>query len=183
VDEVILSHTNQTEFDKFKSSKENEALHDRMYPIFVPYNLRLREEEKIYKKMIERSEFRTVHLAPHTLTITAQFAILSRLAESQICPNPIKKMKYYNGEAVTDKEKDQVDLLQLYQEEEGDVRDQPRFVVNALNVALGRNRQMYQSARRHPGAAPQFRTPYRVHGGGEDKISESSDRGKGQCAQ
>jgi serine protein kinase len=141
VDEVILSHTNQTEFDKFKSSKENEALHDRMYPIFVPYNLRLREEEKIYKKMIERSEFRTVHLAPHTLTITAQFAILSRLAESQICPNPIRKMKYYNGEAVTDKEKDQVDLLQLYQEGkkkgEGMSGISPRFVVNALNVALG----------------------------------------------
>jgi serine protein kinase len=141
VDEVILSHTNQTEFDKFKSSKENEALHDRMYPIFVPYNLRLREEEKIYKKMIERSEFRTVHLAPHTLTITAQFAILSRLVESQICPNLITKMKYYNGEAVTDKEKDQVDLLQLYQEgkkkNEGMSGISPRFVVNALNVALG----------------------------------------------
>ena len=38
-DLVILSHTNQTEFDKFKSNKENEALHDRMYPIYVPYNL------------------------------------------------------------------------------------------------------------------------------------------------
>jgi serine protein kinase len=107
----------------------------------VPYNLRLREEEKIYKKMIERSEFRTVHLAPHTLTIAAQFAILTRLTESQICSNPIKKMKYYNGEAVTDKEKDQVDLLQLYQEGkkkgEGMSGISPRFVVNALNVALG----------------------------------------------
>ncbi len=96
VDEVILSHTNQTEFDKFKSVKENEALHDRMYPIFVPYNLKVNEEEKIYKKMIERSEFRGVHLAPYTLTATAQFAVLTRLADSQICPNLIKKMRYYN---------------------------------------------------------------------------------------
>ena len=141
VDEVILSHTNQTEFDKFKSAKENEALHDRMYPIFVPYNLKVKEEEKIYKKMIERSEFRGVHLAPYILTVAAQFAILTRLAESQICPNLIKKMKYYNGEAVADKEKDQVDLLQLYQEgkkkAEGMSGISPRFVVNALNVALG----------------------------------------------
>ncbi len=141
VDEVILSHTNQTEFDKFKSVKENEALHDRMYPIFVPYNLKVTEEEKIYKKMIERSEFHGVHLAPYTLNVAAQFAILTRLAESQICPSLIKKMKYYNGDPVAEKEKDQVDLLELRMEGkkrgEGMSGISPRFVVNGLNVALG----------------------------------------------
>ncbi len=141
VDEVILSHTNQTEFDRFKSSKENEALHDRMYPIFVPYNIRVKEEERIYKKLIEKSEFTNLHLAPHTLNVMAQFAILTRLKESQLCPNLIKKMKYYNGEAVSEKEKDQVDLVQLRLEGkkngEGMSGISPRFVVNALNVALG----------------------------------------------
>ena len=141
VDEVILSHTNQTEFDKFKSIKENEALHDRMYPIFVPYNLKVAEEEKIYRKMIERSEFRDVHLAPYTLSVVAQFAILSRLAESQICPNPVKKMKHYNGDPVTEKDKDQLDIVELRMEGkkkgEGMSGISPRFVVNALNVALG----------------------------------------------
>jgi serine protein kinase len=141
VDEVILSHTNQTEFDKFKSLKENEALHDRMYPIFIPYNLKVTEEEKIYQKMIERSEFREVHLAPYTLNVVAQFAILSRLTESQICPNLIKKMKYYNGDPVAEKEKDQVDLVELRLEGkkkgEGMSGISPRFIVNALNVALG----------------------------------------------
>ncbi len=52
VDTVIVSHTNQTEFEKFKSNKENEALHDRMYPIYVPYNLRYRDEMGIYQKLI-----------------------------------------------------------------------------------------------------------------------------------
>ncbi len=141
VDEVILSHTNQTEFDKFKSIKENEALHDRMYPIFVPYNLKVREEEKIYRKMIERSEFREVHLAPYTLNVVAQFAVLTRLTESQVCQSLIKKMKYYNGDPVAEKEKDQVDLLELRMEGkkkgEGMSGISPRFVVNALNVALG----------------------------------------------
>ena len=141
VDEVILSHTNQTEFDKFKSVKENEALHDRMYPIFVPYNLKVKEEEKIYRKLIERSEFGDVHLAPYTLNVVAQFAILTRLTESQLCPNFIKKMKYYNGDPVAEKEKDQVDLVQLRLEgkknAEGMSGISPRFVVNALNIALG----------------------------------------------
>jgi serine protein kinase len=141
VDEVILSHTNQTEFEKFKSVKENEALHDRMYPIFVPYNLKVKEEEKIYRKLIERSEFGDVHLAPYILNAAAQFAILTRLTESQLCPNLVKKMKYYNGDPVAEKEKDQVDLVQLRLEgkknAEGMSGISPRFVVNALNVALG----------------------------------------------
>jgi serine protein kinase len=141
VDEVILSHTNQTEFNKFKAAKENEALHDRMYPIFVPYNLKVREEERIYRKLIERSEFRNVHLAPYTLHVVAQFAVMTRLTDSQLCPNLIKKMKYYNGEPVAEKEKDQVDLVQLRLEGkkngEGMAGISPRFVVNALNVALG----------------------------------------------
>jgi serine protein kinase len=141
VDEVILSHTNQTEFDKFKAVKENEALHDRMYPIFVPYNLRVKEEEKIYQKLIERSEFAGVHLSPYTLNVVSQFAVLTRLTESQVCPNLIKKMKYYNREPVAEKEKDQVDLVQLRLEGKKDAEGMsgisPRFVVNALNVALG----------------------------------------------
>ncbi len=141
VDEVILSHTNQTEFDKFKSIKENEALHDRMYPIFVPYNLKVKDEEKICKKLIEQSEFKNLHLAPRTLTVAAQFAVLTRLTSSTICPNLVKKMKYYNGESVAEKEKDQVDLAQLYIEgkknSEGMSGISPRFVINALNMALG----------------------------------------------
>ncbi len=141
VDEVILSHTNQTEFEKFKSTKENEALHDRMYPIYIPYNIKVDEEEKIYKKLIERSEFGHVHLAPHTLNVVAQFAIMTRLTESQLCPNVIKKMKYYNGDPVAEKEKDQIDLVQLRLEgkknAEGMSGISPRFLVNALNVALG----------------------------------------------
>jgi serine protein kinase len=146
VDEVILSHTNQTEFEKFKSAKENEALHDRMYPIYVPYNLRVNEEERIYKKMVERSEFKDVHLAPNTLTSMAQFAILTRLSESQLCPNYIKKMKYYNGDESPEKDKsDKVDMIQLRLEgktkSEGMFGISPRFVINALNVALGQKEE------------------------------------------
>jgi serine protein kinase len=141
VDEVILSHTNQTEFDKFKSVKENEALHDRMYPIFVPYNLKVKEEEKIYKKLIERSDFGSVHLAPYTLNACAQFAVLTRLTDSRLCPHLIKKMKYYNGDQVAEKEKDQIDVVQLRLEgrknAEGMSGISPRFVINGLNVALG----------------------------------------------
>ncbi len=139
-DLVILSHTNQTEFEKFKSNKENEALHDRMYPIYVPYNLRIDDEVRIYKKMIASSQFSTIDIAPFSLEVAAMFAVLTRLTESSLCPDLIKKMRYYNGEAVMEQEKDPADLkamrIEGKKKGEGMFGISPRFVVNAINVAL-----------------------------------------------
>jgi len=142
IDTLILSHTNQTEFDKFKNNKENEALHDRMYPIYVPYNLRVRDEISIYKKLISRSEFHDeVHIAPLTLEMAGLFAVLTRLTRSNLCPDLIKKAKYYNGETIMEKERDPVDVKRLWLEGkekgEGMYGISPRFIMNALNVALG----------------------------------------------
>jgi serine protein kinase len=142
VDTVIVSHTNQTEFEKFKSNKENEALHDRMYPIYVPYNLKYHDEMNIYRKLISRSEFQDkVHLAPLSLEMAGLFAVLTRLTSSPQCPDFLKKAKYYNGEAIMEKEKDPVDLKKLWLEgkEKGEGMSgiSPRFVMNALNIALG----------------------------------------------
>lgn len=142
IDTVIVSHTNQTEFDKFKASKENEALHDRMYPIYVPYNLRIRDEMEIYQKLIRTSEFDgKVHIAPLTLYAAAEFAILTRLIPSKADPDLLKKAKYYNNEAIIEKEKDPVDVRKLWIEGretgEGMAGISPRFIMNALNIALG----------------------------------------------
>jgi len=141
IDTLILAHTNQTEFDSFKADKKNEALHDRMYPIFVPWNLRVSDEIKIYQKMINESDFRDIHIAPHTLKVAAQFAVLSRLTDSTKVSNKIEKMKLYNGEVTEGFKKSDIDLKSLRQEgrdkDEGMSGISPRFIINALNVALG----------------------------------------------
>jgi serine protein kinase len=142
IDTVILSHTNETEFQKFKANKENEALHDRMYPVFVPYNLRLRDEVAIYRKLIERSEFHgKVHIAPFALEAAALFAVMSRLKPSSAGIEELKKAHYYNGEVVREKEKDPVNVKKLMLEGrekgEGLSGASPRFVMNALNISLG----------------------------------------------
>jgi len=141
IDTLILAHTNQTEFDSFKADKKNEALHDRMYPIFVPWNLRVSDEIKIYEKMINESDFRDIHIAPHTLKVAAQFAVLSRLTDSTKVSNKIEKMKLYNGEVTEGFKKSEIDLKALRQEgrdkNEGMSGISPRFIINALNVALG----------------------------------------------
>jgi len=57
VDTVILAHSNEAEWKKFKADHTNEAILDRIVVVKVPYNLRLSEEVKIYKKIIRQSNF------------------------------------------------------------------------------------------------------------------------------
>lgn len=141
IDTLILAHTNQTEFDAFKAEKKNEALHDRMYPIVVPWNLRVDDEVKIYEKMIRESDFRGVHIAPNTLKVAAQFAVLSRLTESNKVSSLVQKMKIYNGEITEEMKKQEIDVKALRMEGrekgEGMKGISPRFIINALNIALG----------------------------------------------
>jgi len=141
IDTLVIAHTNMTEFDAFKSDKKNEALHDRMYPVFVPWNLKVDDEIKIYEKMIRESDFRDIHIAPYTLKVAAQFAVLTRLTESSKVSNKIEKMKLYNGEISEGFKKTDIDIKELRQEGkdkgEGLTGISPRFIINALNVALG----------------------------------------------
>ena len=80
-DGVILAHCNEAEWNKFKSENTNEAILDRIVRVNVPYCLEVTEEQKIYNKMLEESDF-DAHIAPHTLEIAAMFAVLSRLKVS-----------------------------------------------------------------------------------------------------
>jgi serine protein kinase len=141
VDTLILAHTNQTEFDTFKADKKNEALHDRMYPIYVPWNLRVDDEIRIYEKMIAESDFTGIHIAPNTLKLCAQFAVLSRLVPSTKVSSLIDKMKIYNGEITESMRKEDVDVKAMRTEGraagEGMSGISPRFIINALNIALG----------------------------------------------
>ena len=69
-DGVILAHCNEAEWNKFKSENTNEAILDRIVRVNVPYRLEVDEEQKIYKKMLDESDFES-HIAPHTLELAA----------------------------------------------------------------------------------------------------------------
>ena len=65
VDTCIVAHSNEAEWQKFKADHTNEAILDRIVVVKVPYNLRLSEEVKIYKKIIGALELRRLHRAAH----------------------------------------------------------------------------------------------------------------------
>lgn len=136
-DEMIVAHTNESEYKAFISNKKNEALQSRMIVMPIPYNLKVSEEEKIYKKLIEQSDMRHIHIAPHALKTAAIFSILTRLKESKKQGmDLVKKMRMYDGEEVEGYK--EADLKEMQNEylEEGMTGIDPRYVINRISSAL-----------------------------------------------
>jgi serine protein kinase len=96
---IILAHSNEAEWQSFKSNKNNEAFIDRIYVIKVPYCLRVTEEQKIYEKLIRSSELAEAPCAPATLEMLARFSVLSRLRPHENS-NFYSKMRVYDGESL-----------------------------------------------------------------------------------
>tara|TARA_R110000803_G_scaffold11244_3_gene33749 strand:- start:716 stop:2653 length:1938 start_codon:yes stop_codon:yes gene_type:complete len=137
-DGVILSHCNESEWNRFKSEHTNEAILDRVLKIEVPYVLELHQEQKIYEKILDKSDFRGAHIAPHTLKVASMFSVLSRLQPSNKC-DLLTKMKIYNGEAIIEKGRvKKVDIRDLKDEakNEGMQGISTRFIMKSLDAAL-----------------------------------------------
>lgn len=156
IDTVLIGHTNLTEYKKFSNKKENEALHDRIYTVPVPYPLRIQDEVAVYRKLIEtESDFSRLgdcHIAPGALEMGAMFAILTRLKDDDSQDiSLLTKMKLYNGEyALTEiEERDRmpIDVRALVEagqsapdisKREGMDGVSSRDVLAAINIALVR---------------------------------------------
>ena len=137
-DGLIIAHSNEAEWNRFKSDHTNEAILDRIVKVEVPYCLELAEEVKIYEKILNKSNFKA-HIAPHTIEIAAMFAILSRLTPSAKV-DPITKLKIYNGEDLVEKgTTKRIDISELREEAgpyEGMKGISTRFIVKAIDNAL-----------------------------------------------
>ncbi|MBP8820203.1 MAG: PrkA family serine protein kinase [Syntrophomonadaceae bacterium] len=136
-DGIILAHSNEAEWNKFKSDHTNEAILDRIVKIEVPYCLELDQEVKIYRKILKKSNFKA-HIAPHTLEIASMFAIISRLTPSTKV-DIISKMHIYNGEEIVQKDSTKkVDIQELRDEasREGFTGISTRFIMKAIDNTL-----------------------------------------------
>ncbi len=140
VDSVIVAHSNEAEWQRFRADNTNEAILDRIVVVKVPYNLRLTEEVKIYKKILAKSDF-DAHIAPYTIEIASLFAVLSRLE-----PSPkvdlMTKVRLYDGEEVVEKGRTKrlsVRELREDAKSEGMGGISTRFIMKAIDNALSNN--------------------------------------------
>ncbi|HZG83668.1 PrkA family serine protein kinase [Paenibacillus sp.] len=139
-DELIVAHTNETEYKAFIANKKNEALQSRMIVMPIPYNLRVSDEEKIYAKLIANSDMNHVHIAPHALRAAAMFSVMTRLKESKKQGmDPVKKMRMYDGEAIEGYKAADVKEMQNEFLDEGMSGVDPRYVINRISSALIRH--------------------------------------------
>ena len=136
-DGIILAHSNESEWNRFKSDHTNEAILDRIVKVEVPYCLELDEEVKIYQKILKNSSF-NAHIAPHTIELASMFAILTRLSPSNKV-DALTKLKIYNGEEIVEKgSTKKIDIGELRDEahREGMSGISTRFIMKALGATL-----------------------------------------------
>lgn len=136
-DELIVAHTNETEYRTFISNKKNEALHSRIIVMPIPYNLKVSEEERIYEKMIRESDMAHVHIAPHALRAAAIFSVLTRLEiPKKQGIDLVKKMRLYDGESVEGFNSVDVEELKKEYPNEGMNGIDPRYIINRISSAI-----------------------------------------------
>src|SRR5580692_8944696 len=93
---MVLAHSNEAEWQTFKTNRNNEAFIDRIHVIKVPYCVRVTEEQHIYEKMIANSQLKDAPCAASTLGMLSQFSVLTRLKKHENS-TPWSKMRVYDG--------------------------------------------------------------------------------------
>ena len=138
IDEVIIGHTNNAEFEKLKNNKFMEALRDRTLKIDIPYLLRVSNEQKIYDFYYNNKSVNK-HIAPHTTYLAALFAVVSRITESSKHDmSLIQKAKLYDGKAVHGFTEEHIKEMQEESPDEGLTSGgiSARFVQNQFSNAI-----------------------------------------------
>lgn len=119
IDTVLISHTNNPEYEKLKSDQTMEALRDRTVKIDVPYLLRWSEELKILEYYYGKGRVKQ-HIAPHTLEIAALWTVLTRLQDDKDGKiNLVEKSKLYDGRSLPGWTEDSIKELRDKYPDEG----------------------------------------------------------------
>jgi serine protein kinase len=139
IDEVIIGHTNEPEYRKLQSNELMEAFRDRTVKIDIPYNVKLDDEIRIYKRDFNTERVKK-HIAPHTVEIAAMWAILTRLEEPKRAQlSLLQKLKLYTGKTLPGYTEDHVTELKIEAPREGMNGISPRYIQDKLSNALVSN--------------------------------------------
>lgn len=81
MNQVIVLTTNDPVWQKVLKAADSDALHNRSVVIDVGYTMRMSEEVKIYKKLLEKDGLESKPCAPGTLDLLAEFAVSTRMKD------------------------------------------------------------------------------------------------------
>jgi serine protein kinase len=138
---TVLAHSNESEWKKFSSNRDNEAFLDRICIVKVPYCLRVTEEAAIYQKLLRESTLLKAPCAPGTLPMLARYMVLSRLkapANSSI----YSKLRVYDGENLRESDpqaKSVAEYREMSGVEEGMSGFSTRYAFKLISKAFNRD--------------------------------------------
>ncbi len=137
IDEVIIGHTNEPEFRKLQNNEFMEALRDRTVKIDVPYITKVSEEIKIYEKDFNQQKIKAKHIAPHTLEMAGQWAVLTRLEEPKKASlTLVQKLRLYDGKTLPGFTEENVRELRKEAHREGLDGISPRYIQDKISNSL-----------------------------------------------
>jgi serine protein kinase len=140
IDEVLLGHTNEPEYRKLQNNELMEAFRDRTVKIDIPYNTVWQEEVKIYARDFNDRQITGKHIAPHTIEMSAIWAVLTRLEEPKKAQiTLIQKMKLYGGKTLPGFSEDNVKEFKEESPREGMEGISPRYIQDKISNALVRD--------------------------------------------
>jgi serine protein kinase len=140
IDEVIAGHTNEPEYRKLQNNELMEAFRDRTVKIDIPYNTVWKQEVKIYARDFNDRQITGKHIAPHTIEMSAMWAVLTRLEEPKKAQiTLIQKMKLYAGKSLPGFTEDNVKELREEAPREGMEGISPRYIQDKISNALVRD--------------------------------------------
>ena len=137
IDELILGHTNEAEYQRLLENRFMEALRDRTVKIDIPYITKLAEEVKIYAKDYNPKRVRGRFIAPHTIEMAAMWAVLTRLEDPKKHQlSLLQKLKLYDGKTLPGFTQDTVKELRKEANREGMDGMSARYVQDKLANCL-----------------------------------------------
>jgi len=140
IDEVILGHTNEPEYRKLQNNELMEAFRDRTVKIDIPYNTVWQEEVKIYSRDFNDRQITGKHIAPHTIGMSAMWAVLTRLEEPKKAQiTLLQKMKLYGGKTLPGFTEDNIKEFHEESPREGMDGISPRYIQDKISNALVRD--------------------------------------------
>jgi serine protein kinase len=140
VGNVVCHNTNEPEYRKLQNNELMEAFRDRTVKIDIPYNTVWKEEVKIYARDFNDRQITGKHIAPHTIEMSAMWAVLTRLEEPKKAQiSLLQKMKLYGGKTLPGFTEDNTKELREDAPREGMDGISPRYIQDKISNALVRD--------------------------------------------
>ncbi len=137
-DEALVAHSNLDEYESFVAQPKVAALLDRIVVVRMGYALSVRDEIRVYEKMLGPSGLGKKGVSPLALPAAATFAVLTRLAPPKSGWSLQKKLRLYDGRFVPDMRPEDVRAFRASPPEDGSSGFSPRYVINQLSRAVSR---------------------------------------------